>query len=528
MPNFVDDNLPLPVTKTDRFPPTNPSQQWTASDANIVDQALADLRTVAQRSPLNVKAFGALGDGATDDATAIQAALTAAAATVNGTFGVIVDVPKGTYLLGSQLTIPNGVGLRGVGPASTILRAKSTLSAASLIRNATQDGTQEYAFLESMMIDGNQGAGAVCSTAVVDLGSLFVNSYIRDVIIENGSNVGLHVWAGGTPGGMGPILIENTWVINNVGHNVLIEEVAGNSGAAMGICCVNLASEHQGSGKSALYLKGLGNAGQWNFFNLHIEMGQAGATTQNGITFDGVSHVVIRGLSVLGAPSTVSEVVKITTAIQNVGLDIGPIFNPNLLTPVIRDLKNSITVGAINIDGRYVTPESAVFGGQRFRPAGSSAVGAAFQDSAGVDRSWFNGSGQLTGESLLGAAIDVVGDTTNNRTIALAPNAGSGFTNKYWFLFPVGGGGVLRFSQSSGSDIFQVGTDGTIFFYQAQTFQSAVTLQSTLKIQGNVGFYNTAPSAKPTITGSRGGNAALASLLTGLAGLGLITDSTTA
>lgn len=44
----------------------------------------------------------------------------------------------------------------------------------------------------------------------------------------------------------------------------------------------------------------------------------------------------------------------------------------------------------------------------------------------------------------------------------------------------------------------------------------------------NVGFYGTAPAAKPTVTGSRGGNAALASLLTGLAGLGLITDSSTA
>ncbi len=43
-----------------------------------------------------------------------------------------------------------------------------------------------------------------------------------------------------------------------------------------------------------------------------------------------------------------------------------------------------------------------------------------------------------------------------------------------------------------------------------------------------VGFYNTAPVAKPTVTGSRGGNAALASLLTALATLGLVTDSTNA
>ncbi len=43
-----------------------------------------------------------------------------------------------------------------------------------------------------------------------------------------------------------------------------------------------------------------------------------------------------------------------------------------------------------------------------------------------------------------------------------------------------------------------------------------------------VGFYGTAPIAKPAPTGSRGGNAALASLLTALANLGLITDSTSA
>jgi hypothetical protein len=42
-----------------------------------------------------------------------------------------------------------------------------------------------------------------------------------------------------------------------------------------------------------------------------------------------------------------------------------------------------------------------------------------------------------------------------------------------------------------------------------------------------LGFYNTTPVSKPTVSGSRGGNAALASLCTALANLGLITDSTT-
>ena len=41
-----------------------------------------------------------------------------------------------------------------------------------------------------------------------------------------------------------------------------------------------------------------------------------------------------------------------------------------------------------------------------------------------------------------------------------------------------------------------------------------------------LGFFGSTPTAKPTVTGSRGGNAALQSLLTALANYGLITDST--
>ena len=39
------------------------------------------------------------------------------------------------------------------------------------------------------------------------------------------------------------------------------------------------------------------------------------------------------------------------------------------------------------------------------------------------------------------------------------------------------------------------------------------------------GFFGTAPAAKPTVTGSKGANAALTSLLTALSGLGLVVDS---
>jgi hypothetical protein len=54
---------------------------------------------------------------------------------------------------------------------------------------------------------------------------------------------------------------------------------------------------------------------------------------------------------------------------------------------------------------------------------------------------------------------------------------------------------------------------------------SGVATLSNLQVVASVGFNNTSPVAKQTVTGSRGGNAALQSLLTALANYGLITDS---
>lgn len=74
----------------------------------------------------------------------------------------------------------------------------------------------------------------------------------------------------------------------------------------------------------------------------------------------------------------------------------------------------------------------------------------------------------------------------------------------------------------SGNVLIGTTTDG-------MTAGGSLAIAQDLAHRGTkVGFFNTAPTTKPTITGSRGGNAALASLLTALAALGIITDSTTA
>lgn len=76
----------------------------------------------------------------------------------------------------------------------------------------------------------------------------------------------------------------------------------------------------------------------------------------------------------------------------------------------------------------------------------------------------------------------------------------------------------LNSDSTEGRPIYFDTDSGTIFEMREET-------PGTQKI----GFFGQSPlSAKPEITGSRGGNAALADLLTKLAALGLITDGTSA
>ena len=93
--------------------------------------------------------------------------------------------------------------------------------------------------------------------------------------------------------------------------------------------------------------------------------------------------------------------------------------------------------------------------------------------------------------------IRALGSTTTPSLRAVGSD-----TNIVFDLYGKGTGGV-RLRDGGGVTKFQVNSTG-------------------------IGFYNTTPAAQPTIAGSRGGNAALADLLTQLATLGLIVDVTTA
>jgi hypothetical protein len=95
-------------------------------------------------------------------------------------------------------------------------------------------------------------------------------------------------------------------------------------------------------------------------------------------------------------------------------------------------------------------------------------------------------------------------------------------------------GAVISFKRSTGATT--LGGTGqttmTITPGATNTTPANITTTGTAGIQfgvnTRVGFYNATPIAKPTVTGAKGSNAALGSLLTALASYGLITDSSTA
>lgn len=72
-------------------------------------------------APINIVDYGAVGDGVTDDSSAIQAALNAVTTTGN-----IVYIPAGTYLIGTTLTPLSNTTIIGVGEKSKFITTQTS------------------------------------------------------------------------------------------------------------------------------------------------------------------------------------------------------------------------------------------------------------------------------------------------------------------------------------------------------------------------------------------------------------------
>ncbi|BAS16561.1 conserved hypothetical protein [Arthrobacter sp. Hiyo8] len=220
--------------------------QQVVSPAGDIVQAIANHTSGASYTPanwayvrfadyfFNVKAYGAKGDGSTDDASAIQAAIDAAnnggGIAANTAGGGVVWFPTGTYIVGTTLTLYGGTHLRGTGPGGdvfsdtdanlpfrgTALKLKSgantdlvkTANFAALtgVSSPSAYSTPNRFGVYDMTLDGNK-AGNSSGDILKIYGRSF---WLQNLVIQNGAARGLYTEYGSSSG------YDNEAQINNV------------------------------------------------------------------------------------------------------------------------------------------------------------------------------------------------------------------------------------------------------------------------------------------------------------------------
>ena len=115
-------------------------------------------------------------------------------------------------------------------------------------------------------------------------------------------------------------------------------------------------------------------------------------------------------------------------------------------------------------------------------------------------------------------------ETASPASPQIAVKRGDGTNSNAWLFTAKTGLFELPLAQSATTGV-RLGGDPLVSLYRSAP--GVLKTDGALAIGGAAGFNGVTPPAKPTVTGSRGGNAALASLLAALAATGLLTDSTT-
>jgi len=176
------------------------------------------------------------------------------------------------------------------------------------------------------------------------------------------------------------------------------------------------------------------------------------------------------------------------------GIDIDSVLNVQLIGVYITAVPNTSQVLINN-------PSNGVISGNEF---------------------FCNGKAGVTGINLTG--------TTSSGGLSISGNSFFGF-NTGGSTPVVLGAGVSQTTvvsngfPTSGSFVTNNGTGNFVSYTPLNVPTPFLYLPGALSVGGASGFNGSAPIAKPTVTGAKGGNAALGSLLTALAAYGLVTDS---
>jgi hypothetical protein len=197
-----------------------------AATVNLANNATTRTLQAKFQEILSVKDFGALGDGVTDDTAAIQAAINAASASSSP----IVNIPVGTYLVTSTLTVPQHVRLQGQSAfyenfgatigGSVIRLANGLGGTVTAVLSFTVSNTvvnpdlRHFGGIDTLAIDGRRSSGNT-SIGINVTGCRFL-TFDRLLVINCGSH---GVFTGSSGGSVSAdLLFRRCTVVYNGGH----------------------------------------------------------------------------------------------------------------------------------------------------------------------------------------------------------------------------------------------------------------------------------------------------------------------
>lgn len=455
-----------------------------------------------ERDIVSVLDFGAnTTPGTTDMASVINAAITA----VSTAGGGVLIFPPGNYLHNTAITLKNNVTIFGYG-------ATLTWGGGA----ASQIATSSSATLDNAGMLGFKIVAGASATTVLELRSLY-KCVFRDLEItsDNTSNLVIDLTVN-TSGGTNPVATRNA--VLNVFDNIYSR---GNCG-------------------TFLRLKG-------------------DSTTPTVVTLNTFSGINAENCNVLGIEfhswcdnNAFSGVCRVRTVANNA---VGVVWNTGTPASNVGVYANNFQLLAVDtfgtLTGRIGIRMNYTYANRvDYFYQDPQAEGGAYSINATDTKSYYIGH-QVSGTTdvvvrqknfYIGGAdnpsISVGGAVSTESTGIWAGlnRAGSGFSSlnlvgdttytTYGFRILRGNSGANTTTNllHRGTGSLQIKSEdaggGISLLTSAAT---RITMNDT-----GIGFFGASAAAKPTITGSRGGNAALADLLTELATLGLITDSSSA
>ena len=423
---------------------------------------------------VSVTQFGAKGDGVTNDTAAIQAAIDA----VYNAGGGTVVIPEGTFMVSSIVrnwTSPITVNIQGSGKRSTILKKIDATTTPILDLSGIATMLEPYSKISDLEISGN-GSGCDGFRA-----TNFGRWVISDVFIS-GCNRGLYCRGGLVFDAYDCTLQANAYgyycekSANNVYSNLVTfygGQFSGNTtwglyiGQASGVHIVGTDISFNGTSGD------VNTGGIYYDASMDDEIGYAVASIKNA-WFEGNFGNGIKTGAVGGLHFSLRD----TTLAGNFNpVTIGAIAMSEIVNCFAGSATDTIVVGAT----RSII-ENCVF--------------YALNDS----------STYYHHLNVVGNAYNEINQTNARRDVIC---------------------GTERFVQGSAAAL-TAGNPQDFVNFLFGTGQQQFWCQNVKNLSlgpAAIGFYGASPQTKPTITGSRGGNAALASLLTALATLGLIVDS---